>query len=298
MAESRVGPVWDFGPAVYELEPGGSKFCILRGRRFNPFFALAEASWVLAGDNRLAPLEFYLPRFREFSDDGVVLEGAYGFRLRRAYGRDQLQEAAELLAADASSRRVVLSTWGVEDLGRSSRDIPCNTTVYFKIREQRLDMMVCNRSNDAYLGVPYNVVTFAILQAYVATAVGVGIGRQTHVTDSLHLYERDRSKVEEIVRSNDDGDIERIVEKVPLADLEAYSRLDHAVLTRDYSKVIEGCGLCLSVRNSFIAWKAGMLGRAVSELPPSDVSISAVEWFSKSRRFVKGWIPGWATMWF
>lgn len=292
-SDSRLGSVHDLGPVAFELDPEGSRFCILRKRRFNPFFALAEMSWVLAGDNRLAPLTTYLPRFREFSDDGETLTGAYGYRLRSAFGRDQLIDAGQMLSRDPTTRRVVLSFWDAADLAKDSLDIPCNTTVFLKIRKRRLDMMVCNRSNDVFLGVPYNVITFAGLQAAVAIAVGVRRGTQIHVTDSLHLYEKDYRNVEKIVALNDVHHLESVLGVLPQADIEDYAKLDHACLVENPAKEIEA-GVCGKIRNSFIAWRTGSREVAVRELPPSDVGLAALEWFRASQHFKREWEPKWA----
>ena len=89
-----------------------------------------------------------------------------------------------------------------DDLNKNSKDIPCNTTIYLKIKDNKLDITILNRSNDLYLGVPYNVFVFYLLQLYIAEKVNSDIGTQTHFTDSLHLYTKDLEKVEKIINSN------------------------------------------------------------------------------------------------
>lgn len=99
-----------------------------QARDANPFALLYESLWMLAGRNDVAPLAYYTKQFREYSDDGVTLNGAYGYRWRSAlchramhrpysapYEVDQLKVIIDHLKADPNSRRAVLSMWNVED---------------------------------------------------------------------------------------------------------------------------------------------------------------------------------------
>ena len=89
-----------------------------------------------------------------------------------------------------------------DDIGKPSYDIPCNTTIFLKIRSGALDITVINRSNDLYKGVPYNVFVFGILQRYVAKMLGTPVGTQRHFTDGLHLYEADIENAKAIIDRN------------------------------------------------------------------------------------------------
>jgi len=204
---SRLGPVRDIGPAILEMDQDGNRVLILKRRRLNPFFALAEASWVLAGRRDAHPLSIFISRISDLSDDGVILHGAYGFRIRHRYGQDQLEMAIKLLREDVTSRRVAINLWDVEDLGSTSKDLPCNVMLFIKVREGKLCLTVCNRSNDLYLGVPYDVVTFSIIQRYIAGKLGLPVEAQVHFTDSLHVYESDRENIEKIANTNRMEDI-------------------------------------------------------------------------------------------
>ena len=159
-------------------------------RDANPFFHLFESLWMLAGRNDLAFPVVFNKRFKEYSDDGAVINGAYGFRWREHFNTDQLAEAAAMLAKDPSTRRVVVGMWDPsEDLGSPSKDIPCNTHIYFDVRGGTLNMTVCNRSNDVLWGTfGANAVHMSILQEYMATLVGLPMGPYRQFTNNLHLY--------------------------------------------------------------------------------------------------------------
>lgn len=159
-------------------------------RDANPYFHFFEALWMLAGGGDVATPARFNSTFARYSDDGNTLHGAYGFRWREHFGLDQLWAVIELLQRDPLTRRAVLSMWDPRtDLGMGSNDIPCNTTIYFKLRDAALHMTVCCRSNDALWGAyGANAVHFSYLQEFVAGAVGAAVGRYTQVSDSFHVY--------------------------------------------------------------------------------------------------------------
>lgn len=203
--DSRAGKVINIGQAYLEVQGNDPRLIFLNGRKINPVFAIVEAAWILSGRNDLATLSEEIPSFSNYSDDGVTLNGAYGYRLRSYFGRDQIELAIKELRADPASRRVVLTMYAPDDIGKQSRDIPCNTTIFVKVRASALDITVVNRSNDLYKGVPYNVFVFGVLQRYLARVLELPVGIQRHFTDGLHLYEADIENAKIIIdRNNDD----------------------------------------------------------------------------------------------
>jgi hypothetical protein len=169
--------------------------CVLTDpvRDCNPFFHVYEALWMLAGREDVARPKYYSPQIAAYSDDAETFNGAYGYRWRSYFEGDQLIELIRLLKQDPDTRRAVLSMWdGAADLYSGlvgSKDVPCNTHAYFKIREGQLHMTVCNRSNDAVWGCyGANAVHFSILQQFLAAAVEAEVGHYTQVSDSLHVY--------------------------------------------------------------------------------------------------------------
>lgn len=234
LSESRVGNVKDLGKTVYQISNDTFRLCFLQERNFNPFFAFTEASWILEGLNSVEPLQHYIQTYDQFSDDDSTLNGAYGYRLKYYFHIDQIKEAIDLLKKDAHSRRVVLTMYSPDDLQKDSKDIPCNTTVYLKIKNNKLDITILNRSNDLYLGVPYNVFVFFILQCYIANQLKCELGIQTHYTDSLHLYERDFDKVKCILDSNSLQSISSI-EKQLSFDNSQYASINHTkIISREF----------------------------------------------------------------
>lgn len=201
---SRNGPVL-VAPTpvttVYERPWERVLFSPLRDA--NPFFHLMEALWMLAGKNDLLFPQFFNSQFGRYSDDALTLRGAYGYRWRHWFGYDQLKTIATQLRIDPTSRRAVLTMWdagkfeyGQDDWGEEAGDLlaatvdkPCNTHIYFRVNAGRLDMTVCNRSNDIYWGAyGANAVHMSMLQEYMAAAIGVDIGAYYQVSNNFHLY--------------------------------------------------------------------------------------------------------------
>ena len=160
-------------------------------RNANPFFHLMESLWMLAGRNDVAFLEHYNKRMREFSDEGVTFNGAYGYRWREHFMADQLYDAIGMLRHSKTTRRVVLGMWDPGyDLGNPSADIPCNTHIYFRVIDDLLTMTVCCRSNDAIWGAyGANAVHFSILHEFIARASGYEQGTMYQLSNNLHIYE-------------------------------------------------------------------------------------------------------------
>lgn len=197
-----------------------------RYRNANPFFHLYESLWMLAGHNDVEPLKYFNSQIADIaSDDGETFNGAYGYRWRQRTSwnpetawclgntkTDQLEVLINHFKENPDSRRGVLQMWNVEDdllKIDSSKDVCCNTNVYFSIRHELvidydrggnkfedvefsrdyLDMTVCNRSNDLIWGtLGSDYVTFSILQEYMAAMIGVEVGVYNQFTNNLHVY--------------------------------------------------------------------------------------------------------------
>lgn len=184
--------------------------------------------------------------------------------------------------------------WSIEDLGRVSADIPCNVFVNLKIRAGRVDISVANRSNDSFLGIPYNVLQFNCLQKYIAGRLGLKAGRQVHFIDSLHLYEKDLPPVQRIVETSDEKSTLRSLQAVAPSDLADYARLDHHALVRDYDLPTGKNDQFCRVRDSFLLWKQGRRADALRLLPETEVGLVAIFWFVQRKGFDRITLPPWA----
>lgn len=180
-------------------------------RDANPFFHLFESLWMLAGLNDVAKVATYAKQMEAFADDGL-LWGAYGFRWRHFFSFDQLKEIIRLLKRDPTTRRAVLTMWSPSgDLvtsegvgGISSKDVPCNTHIYFDGTRGVLNMTVSNRSNDAVWGAyGANLVHMSVLHEFVACAAGLPLGTYYQFSNNFHIYP-DRPDVRRLMGTEGD----------------------------------------------------------------------------------------------
>ena len=159
-------------------------------RHANPFFHVMEFVWMMAGESDVTWIEQFNGQMREYAEDNGHLHAAYGYRWREAFGIDQISVVIEMLRKDPDTRRAVIAMWSAQaDLDVDAKDLPCNTHIYFRLLHGRLNMMVCNRSNDVVWGMTgANAVHMTFLQELVAQAIQVEVGEYQVVTMNAHVY--------------------------------------------------------------------------------------------------------------
>jgi hypothetical protein len=191
-AGSRAGRVLTIeDPVVLTLHNPDSRVLRDPERDANPFFHVMETVWMIAGYPTTDWLKQFNKRIVEFAEDNGVINGAYGYRWRDR-GVDQIQEAVQKLRRDFDTRQAVISMWDPKlDNCIGKRDYPCNTHIYFRVDKTKLNMTVCNRSNDLIWGMlGANVVHMTYLQELVAQMAGLHLGKYQVFTNNLHIYER------------------------------------------------------------------------------------------------------------
>ena len=161
------------------------------------FSCIGELLWYLSGTNDLDFIEYYLPMYREFSDDGVTVHGGYGPRIFGSNHDGQFFRVLNILKVKPFSRQAVIQIFDSDDLLESHEDIPCTCTMQFSVRKNLLHLLVSMRSNDAYLGLPHDVFSFTMIQEIMAVALGYEIGTYKHSVGSLHLYDANVEKAEQ-----------------------------------------------------------------------------------------------------
>ncbi len=153
-------------------------------RQPNFAIGIAEGLQLVAGVSDARLMERITPNFRKYMD-GSTFWGPYGVR-----AAGQLPRVVERLRTDHDSRQAVVTLWDpTYDLTPDRKDYPCTVSLTFRVRARHLELKTHMRSNDAWLGLPYDLMQFCILQCTVANVLGLPPGPYTHHVDSLHLYE-------------------------------------------------------------------------------------------------------------
>lgn len=199
--ESRAGKVLVMPhPVMTVTDMPQERVLLCPNRDANPFFHFFECLWMMSGSNDGRWLDKFVRDFSaRFGDDAGIIHGAYGQRWRHWPGSVfstfcQLNTVVDLLRKNPLDRRVVISMWDPNaDLDESHRDVPCNTHMYPRIREEYgvpvLDLTVCCRSNDIIWGATgANAVHFSFVQEWLAGKIGVAVGKLYQLSNNWHAY--------------------------------------------------------------------------------------------------------------
>lgn len=158
-------------------------------------YAVGELMWYLSGNPELSAIQNYTHAWDRMSDNGETVNSNYGWCIQHKYGFDQWAYVRDMLKSDPLSRQAVLHIKTADNT--PSKDVNCTVCLQFLIRDGKLHATVYMRSNDIWMGFPYDVFSFTAMQCKMAMELGVGIGTYTHIAGSLHLYERNGSNDEE-----------------------------------------------------------------------------------------------------
>jgi len=207
--ETRNGPAKEILGARITIENSWPPYIIAPSRNAAIPAQIAEMMWILAGRNDVDWLEAYLPRARDFSDDGETWRGGYGPRLRDWNGQvDQLAHVVQLLREDPATRRAVMNIYDPAQDSQPGKDIPCNNWLHFIARDGVLQLFVATRSNDLMWGWSgINSFEWSVLLNIVAGLTGLQAGPITYNISSLHLYERHYKKARRIVDTSPHPDL-------------------------------------------------------------------------------------------
>lgn len=191
--ESRVGAVvGEVINAITVIENPRDGIVLSDIRNMSMKYAVGELMWYLSGSNQLKDITPYAKFWNKLTDDGVTCNSAYGHRIKYQFGFDQWEHVKDLLDKDNSSRQAVIHIKDASEL--TTKDTPCTVALQYLIRDGKLYATTYMRSNDIWLGFPYDVFTFTSLQVKMAMELGVDVGTYTHIAGSLHLYERNAPK--------------------------------------------------------------------------------------------------------
>lgn len=152
-------------------------------------YAIGEMLWYLSGNRELKEIQKYTSGWDRMTDDGVYVNSNYGWCIKHKYGFDQWEFVKAELRKNPNSRRAVIHIKTADNT--ESKDVNCTCTLQFFIRDGKLYMITYMRSNDIWMGFPYDIFQFTNMQVLMSMELGVKLGTYTHIAGSLHLYERD-----------------------------------------------------------------------------------------------------------
>jgi thymidylate synthase len=154
---------------------------------------LHELLWFLRGETNVASLrEAGVSIWDEWADERGELGPIYGYQWRSwpaPDGRhiDQIAEVVRNIRENPDSRRLIVSAWNVADIPRMAL-APCHTMFQFYVLDGKLSCQLYQRSGDVFLGVPFNIASYALLTLMVAQVTGHAPGEFIHTLGDVHLY--------------------------------------------------------------------------------------------------------------
>ena len=215
---------------LFDLADG---FPLLTTKRLHRPSIVHELLWFLAGDTNIRYLnENGVRIWDEWADGNGDLGPVYG-RQWRSWPRpdgstvDQIARVVEEIRTDPDSRRLVVSAWNVGELDAMVLP-PCHCLFQFHVAEGRLSCQLYQRSADIFLGVPFNIASYALLTHLVAHVCGLEPGEFVHTFGDAHLYLNHLDQAEEQL-SRTPGKLPRLRLNPGVRDLFAFTAEDIAI---------------------------------------------------------------------
>ena len=174
----------------FDLQQG---FPLLTTKKLHTKSIIYELLWFIAGDTNTAYLKQHGVRiWDEWADEHGDLGPVYGAQWRSwraADGRqiDQLADVISQIKRNPDSRRLIVSAWNVGEIDKMALP-PCHALFQFYVAEGRLSCQLYQRSVDVFLGLPFNIASYALLTMMIAQVCGLGPGEFIHTSGDAHLY--------------------------------------------------------------------------------------------------------------
>lgn len=186
-----IGTISVFGyQSRYSLSDG---FPLLTTKKTHLKSIIYELLWFLKGDSNISYLRENKVRiWDEWADENDDLGPIYGVQWRAWRGAnnktvDQISEVIESIKNNPQSRRLIVSAWNVSEIENMALP-PCHTFFQFYINHNKLSCQLYQRSADIFLGVPFNIASYALLTMMVAQVCDLDVGDFIHTLGDAHLY--------------------------------------------------------------------------------------------------------------
>ncbi|WP_422049622.1 thymidylate synthase [Shimia sp.] len=154
-----------------------------------------ELLWFLAGDTNIKYLQDNrVTIWDEWADENGDLGPVYGKQWRDFGGVDQIETLVEMIKTSPDSRRLIVSAWNPQDVPEMALP-PCHTMWQVRVLNGKLHLQLYQRSADMFLGVPFNIASYALLQHMLAHVTGYEVGDFVHSIGDAHIYSNHMEQV-------------------------------------------------------------------------------------------------------
>ena len=217
----------------FDLQDG---FPLVTTKKIHVDSVIAELLWFLSGSTNTHDLDCSI--WDEWADECGDLGPVYGAQWRSwpdgdGAQVDQIAQVIESIRHNPESRRHIVSAWNVSDLDEMALP-PCHVLFQFYVREDRyLDCQLYQRSGDMFLGVPFNIASYALLTSMIAEVTGLEPGEFVHVLGDAHIYENHTDQVATQL-DRTPYDLPRLGLNPEITEIDDFSREDIAIVDYDY----------------------------------------------------------------
>ena len=186
--------------------------CYHPERKLNYSFMAAEAYWITSGSMFVEDIAPYNKHIAQFSDDNYIFNGAYGPRFIQ-----QFEHVVNALVMDSNSRQAVMTIWTPNPM--KTKDYPCTLNLQWLLRKGYLNCIVNMRSNDLWLGRPYDFFNFTMMSLRVLCAVnertgnGYKLGRLNTLVGSLHYYLQNEESIVKVLSHQVDRELPKVPDR-------------------------------------------------------------------------------------
>ena len=183
----------------FDLNEG---FPLLTTKKIHLKSVIYELLWFLTGDTNVKFLkENGISIWNEWADEKGNLGPVYGHQWRSwsthdGKSIDQIKNLIEQIKANPDSRRLIVSAWNVSDISQMKLP-PCHAFFQFYVAEKKLSCQLYQRSADVFLGVPFNIASYALLTMMIAQVCGLRVGEFVHTLGDAHIYLNHEDQVNE-----------------------------------------------------------------------------------------------------
>ena len=177
-------------------------FPLLTTKKLHLKSIIHELLWFLNGDTNAKYLQDNGVRiWNEWADENGDLGHIYGYQWRswpdyKGGHIDQISEVIETIKNNPDSRRIIVSAWNVADLPNMNLP-PCHAFFQFYVADGKLSLQLYQRSADTFLGVPFNIASYALLLMMVAQVTGLEVGDFVHTLGDAHIYNNHFEQIQE-----------------------------------------------------------------------------------------------------
>ena len=222
----------------FDLQKG---FPLVTTKKIHFKSVVYELLWFLKGETNIGYLQENGVRiWNEWADENGNLGPVYGHQWRNwnSEGIDQIAQAVDLIKNNPDSRRIIVSAWNPSVMPDTSQSFaknvaqgkaalpPCHAFFQFYVADGKLSCQLYQRSADVFLGVPFNIASYALLTQMMAQVCGLEVGDYVHTFGDVHIYQNHREQV----------DLQLKREQRPIPQLRLNPQID-SIFEFDYSDI-------------------------------------------------------------